>query len=92
MLATTVFNDNNGAVFLGKEAAVNSWSKHIDIRHHFIRGLVKSGIIVPARIDTKAMLADYLTKAANGTVLQRCRVLVGNLCLCEIASSVQLEC
>ena len=91
MLATTVFNDNNGAVFLSKEAAVNSRSKPIDIRHHFIRNLVKDRIIVPATIDTKAMPADYLTKAANDTVLQRCRMLVGNLRLCEIASSIQLE-
>lgn len=30
----TVFNDNNGAVFLSKEEAVNSQSKHIDISHH----------------------------------------------------------
>lgn len=32
-IPTTVFNDNNGAVFLSKEAAINSRSKHIDIRH-----------------------------------------------------------
>lgn len=31
MLPTVIFNDNNGALFLSKEAAVNSRSKHIDI-------------------------------------------------------------
>lgn len=72
MLETIVFNDNNGAVFLSNKAAINSRSKHIDIRHHFIRDLVKDGIIKPAMINTKAMPADYLTKAANHTVLQRC--------------------
>lgn len=33
---SSLFNDNNGAVFLSQEAAVNSRSKHIDIRHHYI--------------------------------------------------------
>lgn len=42
MLPTAVFNDNNGAVFLSKEASVNARLKHIDIRHHFIRDLVKN--------------------------------------------------
>lgn len=79
MIPSTVFNDNNGVVFLSKEAAVNSQSKHIDVRHHFIRDLVKDGVISPAMIDTKAMPADYLTKAANSVVLHRCRILVGNI-------------
>lgn len=91
MIATAIFNDNNGAIFLSKEAAVNSRSKHINIRHHFIQDLVKDGIITPAMIDTKAMPADYLTKAANSMVLQRCRMLVGNVRQSEIASSIQME-
>lgn len=78
MLATAVFNDKNGAVFLSKEAAVNSRSKHINIGHHFIRDIVRDEIIRPAMIDTKAMPADYLTKAGNSIVLARCRLLVGN--------------
>lgn len=84
MLPSTVFNDNNGAIFLSKEAAVNSRSKHIDVRHHFLRDLVKDGVISPAMIDTTAMPADYLTKAANSVILRRCRFLVGNLSQSEV--------
>lgn len=87
MLASTVFNDNNGAIFLSKEAAINSRSKHIDIRHHFPRDLVKEGVISPAMIDTTSMPADYLTKSANSTVLLRCRRLIGNLSLRESLQS-----
>lgn len=79
MLPSTIFNDNNGAVFLSKEAAVNARSKHIDIRHHFIRDLVKDNIVKPAMIDTKSMPADYLTKAVGKIVLDRCRFMVGNV-------------
>lgn len=86
---TTIFNDNNGAVFLSKEAAVNARSKHIDVRHHFIRELVKDGVITPAMIDTKAMPADYLTKPANSVVLERCRFLVGNISQQELDSSAK---
>lgn len=78
-IPTTIFNDNNGAVFLSKEAAINSRSKHIDIRHHFIRELVNQRVIHPAMIDTKQMPADSLTKAAGVLVIDRCRRLNGNL-------------
>lgn len=87
MLATTILNNNNGAVFLSKEAVVNFWSKHIDIRHHFIRDLVEAGVIVPAMIDTKAMPADYLTKPANRILLERCRILGGYIRQCEFPST-----
>jgi hypothetical protein len=36
-----IFNDNNGAVFLSQESAINHRSKHTNIRYHFIRKLVK---------------------------------------------------
>lgn len=78
-IPTTVFNDNNGAIFPSKEAAINAQSKHIDIRHHFIRELVQNHVIVPAMIDTKEIPADLLTKAANAVVLNRGRMLVGNV-------------
>lgn len=80
---TSIFNDNNGAVFLAQEAAVNSRFKHINIRHHFIRDLVRSNIIRPEQIDTTAIPADYLTKAAGKVVIDRCCVLTGNVTLHE---------
>lgn len=52
-IPTTIFNNNNGAIFLSKEAAINYRSKHIDIWHHFIRELVLQGAVIPATIDTK---------------------------------------
>lgn len=84
MLPTDLFNDNNGAVFLSQEAAVNSRSKHIDIRHHYIRDLVRREIISPRQIDTKEMPADYLTKYAVKPVIDKCRSLVGNISLAEL--------
>ena len=36
-----VFEDNQGAVQLTQNTITNSTSKHIDVRHHFLRELVR---------------------------------------------------
>ena len=75
----SIFNNNNGAIFLSQESATNSRSKHIDIRHHFIRDLISTSQISTQMINTKSMPADYLTKNAPKEMLTRCRFLIGNI-------------
>ncbi|GJZ19760.1 retrovirus-related pol polyprotein from transposon TNT 1-94 [Tanacetum coccineum] len=41
----------------------HSWSKHIDIRHHFIREQVKKGVVELYFVMTDYQLADIFTKA-----------------------------
>ena len=41
MLCFPVFEDNQGAVQLAQNPITNSNSKHIDVRHHFLRELVR---------------------------------------------------
>ena len=36
-----LFEDNEGAIQIAKHAISNSNSKHIDVRHHFLRELVE---------------------------------------------------
>ena len=62
-------NDNQGAVFLCNEASVNNKSKHIDIRHHFIRELTRAGKITVSHVSTKDMPADVLTKPVGPVIL-----------------------
>nr|GEY74980.1 hypothetical protein [Tanacetum cinerariifolium] len=40
-----------------------SWSKHIDIRHHFIRDQVEKGVVELYFVTTDYQLADIFTKA-----------------------------
>ncbi|KAA1072112.1 hypothetical protein PGT21_050322 [Puccinia graminis f. sp. tritici] len=80
-----LFNDNNGAVFLSQESAINQRSKHIDIRYHFIRDLVKDKKIRTSHIDTKSMPADMLTKNAGAIVIDRCRKIFNIVSLREIS-------
>lgn len=64
-------NDNQGAVFLCNEASVNNRSKHIDIRHHFIRELTRSGKITVSHVSTNDMPADALTKPVGPVILSK---------------------
>ena len=41
MPCSPVFEDNQGAVQLAQNPVTNSNSKHIDVRHHFLRELVR---------------------------------------------------
>ncbi|GKG49871.1 hypothetical protein Tco_0518645, partial [Tanacetum coccineum] len=41
----------------------HSWSKHIDIRYHFIKGQVENGVVELYFVRTEYQLADIFTKA-----------------------------
>jgi len=56
-------SDNQGCIALTKNPAYHSRTKHIDIRHHFIRDTVDAGDIELQYCATDNMVADVLTKA-----------------------------
>ena len=58
-----VFKDNEGAVQLAKNPITNSNSKHIDVRHHFLRDLVRLKEISIIHVTSSFQHADFLTKA-----------------------------
>lgn len=63
---TVIFEDNQGAIDLSKNAAINHQrAKHIDIKHHFIRDLVEAHQVELRHCATDAMIADTLTKALD---------------------------
>jgi Reverse transcriptase (RNA-dependent DNA polymerase) len=62
--------DNRGCIDLVNRSCTTPRSKHIDIRHHFMRQHVKDGIIKFEHIPTKDQLADTLTKPATIQGLQ----------------------
>ena len=57
-----VFEDNQGALQLSKNPVSNSNSKHIDVRHHFLRELIRQGDIVVNHVPSEYQHADVLTK------------------------------
>ena len=54
--------DNMSAINISKNPVQHSRTKHIDIRHHFIRELVEDGIISLDHVSTESQVADLLTK------------------------------
>ena len=58
-----VFNDNQGVVQLAQNPVTKSNSKHIDVRHRFLRELVRPRDIKVVQVPSKFQDADSLTKA-----------------------------
>ncbi|KAE8909416.1 Retrovirus-related Pol polyprotein from transposon TNT 1-94 [Phytophthora fragariae] len=68
--ATTIWEDNQGAIALAQNAGYHARTKHVDIRHHFIRENVERGTVKVEYVDTKNQLADILTKALGTKTLK----------------------
>lgn len=72
-----LFNDNLGAQKLAENPLFHGRTKHIDVRHHFVRELVESGSIELKHISTDEMPADVLTKALPKPKHWKCLSLLG---------------
>ena len=59
---TPIKCDNTSAICLTKNPIQHSRTKHIEIRHHFIRDHVQKGDVALEFIDTEKQLADIFTK------------------------------
>jgi hypothetical protein len=62
IVTVPIYIDNNSALKLTRNPEFHSRSKHIDVKHHFIREKVDEGIVNTQRIGTTDNLADILTK------------------------------
>jgi Reverse transcriptase (RNA-dependent DNA polymerase) len=60
--ATRIQSDNQSSIKLSKNPEHHKRSKHIDVRHHFIREKVNEGTIDLMYVNTSEMAADILTK------------------------------
>ncbi|GJT34647.1 copia protein [Tanacetum coccineum] len=54
--------DNKGAIDLSKNPVQHSRTKHIEIRHHFLRDNVQKGNISIEKVSSEDNIADILTK------------------------------
>ncbi|KAK4368543.1 hypothetical protein RND71_012335 [Anisodus tanguticus] len=57
-----LYCDNLSAINISKNLVHHSRTKHIDIRHHFLRDLVKKQLVQIEHVDTLFQLADIFTK------------------------------
>ena len=69
--ATPIFVDNSSAEALATNPCINSRTRHIPIRFHFVRRHITENRIIVIHIDTKHQLADLGTKALSLPVHER---------------------
>lgn len=59
---TVIHYEDKGAGDLARNPCHHSRSKHIDVKHHFIRECISNSVISLNQVPTNSMLADILTK------------------------------
>jgi hypothetical protein len=68
-----LYEDNKGAICLAKNDVYHERTKHIDVRHHFIRECVAEQQIVIDYRSSNTMVADVLTKPLSKVLFRRHR-------------------
>ena len=76
---TLVKEDNVGAIHLARNPATTPNSKHIDIRHHFIRERVANGEFKVVYVPSEEQHADFLTKPLHQGAFEVHRNFVMNI-------------
>jgi len=74
---TLVFCDNSSTIKLSKNPVLHGRSKHIHVRYHFLRELVKEGTIRLDYCTTTDQVADIMTKAVKREVFEELRERMG---------------
>ena len=69
----SVYCNNQGAIALASNSKFHARTKHIDLRFHFVRSLVKSGTFDIQYCPTEENIADLFTKALPRPRLQKLR-------------------
>ncbi|GKA16565.1 ribonuclease H-like domain-containing protein [Tanacetum coccineum] len=89
---TKIFIDNESTICIVKNLVFHSKTKHIEIRHHFIRDSYEKRLIQVIKIHTDHNVADLLTKAFDVSRFQyliaRCLEWNGTAAKDEIQVSV----
>jgi hypothetical protein len=68
---TIIYQDNQGAIKMANNPFNNQRTKHIDIRHHFVREKVTNKEIKLEYMPTEKMIADSLTKPVSSDIIKR---------------------
>lgn len=67
IVTTRIYSDNQSSMALGNNPELHQRTKHIDIKHHFIRQHIEAGQVDARYISTHDMAADGLTKSLSHT-------------------------
>ena len=77
----TLYGDNMNVIDISKNLVQHNRTKHIDIRHYFIRELIEEKIITFEHIQSNLQLADIFTKPLDASSFEHLRA---TLVVCKI--------
>ena len=77
---TILYEDNKSAIHISENGNDKGRTKHMDVRYHLIRDLIKTQVIKLKYMPTESMIADILTKPVDKKTFRKLQVqLLGNL-------------
>ena len=76
LLPISIHGDNQGAIALVKNPIISNRSKHIDIKHHFIREKFNTNFINLCYVNTDDNVADIFTKPVTKHKLNHFRKML----------------
>ena len=68
-----IYCDSQSEIFLAKNLAYHSKTKHINVQYHFVRDMVESKKVLLEKVDTLDNVADSLTKSVSIEKFSWCR-------------------
>ena len=74
---TVVFSNSQSAIYLTKNDAYHSKTKHISIKYRYVRDTVAAEEIAMRKVHTLENPADMLTKPLSVAKFKHCLDLVG---------------
>lgn len=86
--STVILCDNTSTIKLSKNPVFHGRCKHIGVRFHFLRNLVKEGEICLEYCESKEQVADIFTKALNRQVFECLRNKLG---ICSVEDKLSLD-
>jgi hypothetical protein len=69
--------DNQAAIATILNEASSSKTKHVDIKHKYVKELYRLKIVLPSYVTTTNMKADILTKIMPASTFVRLRTMLG---------------
>lgn len=72
-----LYCDSQSAIHLSKNSSFHSKSKHIDVRYHWIRGVLDLKLLQLEKVHTDDNASDMMTKALPKSKHDRCNTLAG---------------
>lgn len=76
--SVNIFCDSQSALHLAKHQVFHERSKHIDVRHHFVRDVIAKGAVKMLKVTTEENVADMLTKSLPTAKFNHCCSLVNS--------------